>query len=255
MTPTRSRFELQGGGVELVVEFLSPVEPGDVRRQSIPMSYVTVTARSIDDQTHEVQLYLDISGGWASADAKQQITWVPVGSKDMQAWTIALKAPQLLTEQNDFAAWGTVVWATGQHNGLTYQSGQDTQVRGQFANHGKLSNSNDTSYRAIDDRCPVFGLSVDLGHLGDSAVATKFVIGQVRTPSVSYLGKHLQPLWTRYFSSWQEMLAFFHADLVGAARRADLLDTRIAKDARQSAVPHMKGYALWRCAKPTAVRS
>jgi hypothetical protein len=55
VTPVRSRFHLQGGGVSLVVEFLSPVEPGDLRRQSIPMSYLLVTAVSSDGRPHRVR--------------------------------------------------------------------------------------------------------------------------------------------------------------------------------------------------------
>ncbi len=42
VTATRSIFTFQGGGVQLTMEYLSPVEPGDLRRQSIPMSYVLV---------------------------------------------------------------------------------------------------------------------------------------------------------------------------------------------------------------------
>ena len=232
MTPTRSRFEMQGAGIGLVVEFLSPVEPNDVKRQAIPMSYVNVTARSIDGKAHEVQLYLDISGGWVSGDEEQQIIWAPVSSQRMHAWTVELKEPEPLTEQKQFAGWGTVVWATGQRSGLTYQSGEDTAVRASFVNHGKLGNSNDTKYRAINDRNPVFALSVDLGRVGHAAMTTVFVIGHVRTPAVSYLGKPLQPLWTRYFGGWQQMLAFFYADAAAAARRADSLDARITKDAR-----------------------
>jgi hypothetical protein len=232
MTPTRSRFELQGGGVGLVVEFLSPVEPDDLKRQSIPLSYVTVTANSIDGQTHQVQIYLDISGGWASGDRKQKITWAPLDSKDMQAWTVELTVPQPLTEQKEFAAWGTIVWATGKSTGLTFESGEDIHIRGQFVKEGKLNNSSDKNYRAIDDRSPVFGLSVDLGHLGDSGVTTEFIIGHVRTPALSYLGKPVQPLWTKYFNQWQDMLAIFYTDAAGAAQRADSLDARITKDAQ-----------------------
>ncbi len=44
VTPTRSRFTLEGGGIELTVEFLSPVEPGDTKRQSIPFSYLFLSA-------------------------------------------------------------------------------------------------------------------------------------------------------------------------------------------------------------------
>lgn len=56
VTATRSRFHLQGGGISLVAEFFSPVEPGDLRRQSIPMSYVVLTAASLDGKPHAVQL-------------------------------------------------------------------------------------------------------------------------------------------------------------------------------------------------------
>ena len=63
-------------------------------------------------------------------------------------------------------------------------------------------------------------------------MTTRFVIGHVRTPAVSYLGKPLQPLWKKYFGEWQDMLAFFHADASAAAQRASSLDARIAGDAQ-----------------------
>lgn len=232
VTPTRSQFELQGGGVQLVVEFLSPVEPDDFKRQSIPMSYVTVSAHSIDGKPHDIQLYLDISGEWCSGDSKQQITWNPVTSNGMQTWTVELETPKPLSEQKQFAAWGTIVWATGQRSGLTYQSGEDLHVRGQFVHQGKLGNNNDSNYRAIDDHAPVFALSVDLGSVTSSAVTTSFVIGHVRNPAINYMGKPLRSLWTKYFSDWQDMLAFFYRDASSAARRAQALDIRITADAR-----------------------
>jgi hypothetical protein len=180
-----------------VVEFLSPVEAGDLRRQSIPMSYVMVTASSIDGQGHDVQVYLDISGEWTSGDVSQPITWAPAqvtySSGTLQAWTVQLQNQQPLTEQNQLAAWGTMVWATPQQSGLTYQSGQDVVVRGQFVDNGKLSDTNDTNYRPISDNWPVFAFCADLGQVGGSPVTVPVSIGQVRTPAVSYLGQDLQP--------------------------------------------------------------
>jgi Glutaminase A six helical-hairpin domain/Domain of unknown function (DUF5127)/Domain of unknown function (DUF4964) len=236
VTPTRSRFHLQGGGVSLVVEFLSPVEIADQRRQSIPMSYILMTASSIDGQAHDVQLYVDISGEWTSGDDSQLITWEPAqvsyAGGTLQAWAVSLQNQQPLTEQDQLAAWGSVVWATPSSAALTYQSGQDIVVRAQFVNDGKLTNANDTNYRAISNNWPVFGFCVDLGRVAKSAVTTEVSIGQVRTPAVSYLGQALQPLWTSSFASWQDMLAFFHADLPAARRRATALDTQITSDAR-----------------------
>src|SRR5450755_3003931 len=238
VTPTRSRFTLEGGGVELVVEFLSPVEPGDLKRQSIPLSYVLISARSIDGHSHDVQIYADISGEWCSADDGQQITWAPSqissGGQTLQAWSVQLASQHPLTEQNQQAAWGSTVWATPSGAGLTYQSGQDIVVRAQFVSNGKLADTSDTNYRAIGNNWPVFAFCADLGQLGGAAQTVPLSIGLVRTPAVSYQGQDLQPYWTTQFSSWPDMVAFFLGDLAVAQRHADRLDARITGDARSA---------------------
>ncbi|HVT68672.1 MAG TPA: DUF5127 domain-containing protein, partial [Trebonia sp.] len=225
VTPTRSVFELSGGGVALTVEFLSPVEPGDLTRQSIPMSYVTFTVRATDGKRHDVRVYADVTGEWCSGDPTQKITWapqqvpVPAGTagaggaaRTLRVWTVQLADQQPLTEQNQQAAWGTLVWATPEGAGVTYQSGQDIVVRTQFVNDGTLTDTNDTSYRAIQDDWPVFAFAADLGSLGSAPATIPLTVGWVRTPAVSYLGQDLQPLWTTYFATWQDMLGSFHAD-------------------------------------------
>jgi hypothetical protein len=238
VTPTRTVFTLEGGGVGLTLEFLSPIEPGDLTRASIPLSYLVISARSIDGAPHDVQIYADISGEWCSADDSQEITWAPAqvsyGGGTVQAWTIQLANQQPLTEQNQQAAWGTTVWSASATSGLTYQSGQDILVRTQFVNNGRLTNTSDPNYRPIQNDWPVFGFCVDLGELGGTAKSVPLSVGLVRTPAVSYLGQDLQPLWTAKFSSWQDMLGFFHADLAAAERRADILDAKITNDARSA---------------------
>lgn len=239
VTPTRSVFTLAGGGVEVTVEFLSPVEPGDLRRQSVPMSYVVITARSSDGKAHDVQIYGDITGEWCSGDPGQQITWAPAeisgagsaAGPGLRAWTVQLANQRPLTEQNQQAAWGTWVWATPDGPDVTWQSGQDLVVRAQFVNTGKLTDSDDTNYRAISDNWPVFGFAADLGSLGGATRSVQFSVGHVHTPAVSYLGQALAPLWSAYFPAWQDMVAFFHADLAAARKRADRLDAKITGDA------------------------
>jgi hypothetical protein len=43
---------------------------------------------------------------------------------------------------------------------MTYQSGADVTVRGNFLNKGDLPNTQDTNYRAINDNWPVFGFGM-----------------------------------------------------------------------------------------------
>lgn len=63
-TSTRSTFSLTvEDKIDLQVEFLSPVYPDDLIRQSITFSYVEVSVKSLDGQDHDVQIYADVSGG------------------------------------------------------------------------------------------------------------------------------------------------------------------------------------------------
>jgi hypothetical protein len=52
-----------GGKVKMVITFLSPVTPNDLKRQSLTLSYLHVAVSSLDGQNHNVQLYTDISAG------------------------------------------------------------------------------------------------------------------------------------------------------------------------------------------------
>jgi hypothetical protein len=238
LTATRSVFTLQSSGVQITLEYLSPIEPGDLQRQSIPMAWVLVTAQSIDGASHDVSLYLDVTGEWLSGDPTQPFTWAPVSvpyrGGALQAWTMQLEQPQILTEIDDRAQWGTIILATPQTPGLSYQSGPSSTVRTQFVGQGVLLDTDDTSYTSIGgDGYPSFGFALDLGQVGSQPQTRQFSLGQVRTPLVSYLGTPLRPLWTEYFSDWQRMLAFFHADIAGARRRADTLDAKVSADARK----------------------
>lgn len=63
-TSTRSIFHFDvDGKVNLEVTFLSPVYPDDLGRQSQQFSYISVKALSADGASHNVQVYMDVSGG------------------------------------------------------------------------------------------------------------------------------------------------------------------------------------------------
>jgi hypothetical protein len=239
LTATSSTFSLQQAGVQLDVTFLSPVEPGDLRRQSMPLSYVTVQAKSIDGTPHSVQIYVDISGEWADNDVSQKITWDESGysARGSRLTTLSyqLATPRPLAENGDMATWGTITWSAADQSDTTWQIGQDAAVRPAFTANGKLGDAVDPDQpRAINDRWPVFAYAFDLGNVTTTSDPHTVSVGHIRTPAVSYLGTPLQPLWTQYFSSWQDMIGAFHSDSKAATARNAALDNRI-KDAATAA--------------------
>ncbi|WP_432824483.1 glutaminase domain-containing protein [Dactylosporangium sp. CA-092794] len=236
VTATRSTFTITAGPVRLEVEFLSPVDPASLRRQSVPMSYLAVTVFSADANTHQVSLYADVSGEWAHGDRTKQIGWSTQVTGTQRAHTFQPTAPSVLAEVNDQASWGTVVFATDEVAGLTWQTGADTTVRAQAANSGSLPNTADGNQpRAINASWPVFAFNRALGAVGPAGSGpVVFVIGHVRTPAVSYLGANLDPWWRTQWATWQDMLAWFRADRDPARAVSAALDAQVDAWARQA---------------------
>ncbi|BCJ56244.1 hypothetical protein Asp14428_77190 [Actinoplanes sp. NBRC 14428] len=239
VTATKSEFVLERAGVEVTVTFLSPVMPGDLRRQSQPLSYVSVSARSLDGAAHRVGVYADVSGEWASGDARRPITWDQRTTGGVVSLSFTQSEPRVLAESGDSAEWGTVVLSAPVRPGLTWQIGPDGEVRGQFAARGSLPGTVDPQKpRPINDRWPVFAFHQDLGTVGrDRSAPFVLSIGHVREPVVSYLGRQLPPLWKKYWPGWPEMVAAFHADHGAAVARGARLDARIERDATRAGGP------------------
>jgi hypothetical protein len=239
VTATRSIFTLTAGGVELTAEWLSPIEPGDLKRESAPLTLLTVSVQATDGKGHDVQLYADITGEWASSDETATITWQTTTTSGHRYWSVQLKTQHQLTEYEQMAQWGSAIWGTPRSARLTYQSGSASSVRKRFEAKGSLTDASDSNFRAINHDQPVFAFARDLGNVHASQVATSFVIGHVRNPLVSYgsPGRHLKPLWTRYWPHWSAMADFFLGDAAAARRRAARLDAKIQSAATAAAGP------------------
>ncbi|HEV2377352.1 MAG TPA: DUF5127 domain-containing protein [Streptosporangiaceae bacterium] len=228
VTATRSRYTLTAGPVTLTATFFSPVDPASLRRQCVPMSYISVTAAANDGNSHAVSVYVDISAEWAHGDDSQDVSWGQQTVGGLNVLTVTPTNPTVLAESGDQASWGTVVWATDNVSGLTWQTGQDTVVRGNAA-HGSLPNTNDTNQpRPISDNWPVFGFMRDLGTVTTKTSAEVVVcIGHVREPTVSYLGTNLNPYWSTYWTSWQQMLSWFRGDHAAALKVCSATDASV----------------------------
>ena len=238
VTATRSIYVLSGGGVDLTVTFLSPVDPNNLQRQSVPLSYITMQAASTDGNSHSVEVYFDISGEWAHGDTTQDLSWSQTTTSSTVALLNTPTSPSVLAEFNDQASWDTVVLASPSSTTLSWQIGQDVVVRAQAASTGVLGNTVDANQpRPISDDWPVFAFCSDLGTIPPDGPSAEFqvVIGHVRTPALSFLGTDLNSWWTTCWSGWQEMVDWFIDDYPSAFSGAAALDQQIQDDA-QSAV-------------------
>lgn len=92
---------------------------------------------------------------------------------------------------------------------ISYQTGVDLTVRGNFVTNSTLPNTKDTTFRAINDDWPVFAFAEDLGGVSSSAVtASVLSVGHVRDPALQYIvGENDFEMRSSYFFSEYDTVA------------------------------------------------
>ncbi|KAJ7760336.1 hypothetical protein B0H14DRAFT_3096426 [Mycena olivaceomarginata] len=241
-TSTQSTFVLSAGPVDVTATFLSPVEPTDLVKQSIPLSYMHVSVASTDGATHSVQVYSDISGEWVSGASEWDIQWSTT-TTDILSHQISLVSPAKYEEIGDQSQYGNWYYSILNGKGASAQIGRDAVVRAQFLNNGVLSTVKDNNFRAIADSWPVFALEKDLGKVGSTAAAVTYAIGHIRDPAIKYVlaGNVKQDrslyFWSKYSTrptsgmSTILFISFFLNDYSNALASANALDKKVETDA------------------------
>ncbi|KAH7121856.1 hypothetical protein B0J13DRAFT_159154 [Dactylonectria estremocensis] len=239
-TSTKTIFTMNiDDKIELTTTFLSPVYYDDLRRQSVTSSYLNVSVKSLDDNTHTVQVYCDVSGEWASGDSSAVINWETDSKDGVRYHKFYREEQDTFKEVNELASWGNWYWATGDQNGITYQIGEDAVVRSQFTGKGTLTGEIDEEFRAINDRWPVFALAHDLGSVGSTSKSALYTIGYTQEEAIQFQGQEediqsIQSLWKAYFSE-DELVTFFYKDYDYATTYCENLDSRVSKDSKAAA--------------------
>ena len=126
-------------------------------------------------------------------------------------------------------------------------------MRKQFADNGVLANSQDSDFRAVSDRWPVFGLAHNLGNVNAATSPVIYTVGHVRDPAIQYIvaGGALQDrssyFWTAFnsvddvvhlapslflrFTLTCSQIASFISDYSAALGRANAFDSKLNSDA------------------------
>jgi hypothetical protein len=228
--PTRTVFEFSHDDVRLRLEFLSPMDPRDLRLLSLPVGLLRAEVSA--QKPHAVQLYFDITGEWAVGSSDRRITWDGL-------FRIRPSQPRLFRETYNYPDWGEVHWVAV--DPATSQYGVQDDVRLAFVKG--VSPQRDTRYpRAANDDWPVFAHHWDLGKV-DKPVVRRAVLGHARRDVVNFFGAACAAYWTRHYSSASDMVAGVASEFESIRRRADAVDVEVVSRARAAGGPPLASLA------------
>lgn len=193
-TSTHTVFVVTAGSASFILDFFSPISPEDYVRQSLPFSYLTISASFFDGESSSVQIYSDIDNSWTDQFGTDVITeWAyATTEQNTQVFTLTPGGTATYSEVSDMAQWGTAVYCTRPNqSNLGSQVGDVGSTRADFAANGSLSGP--WSWEPGS----VVAYSQDLGSVGgpSSAKNITFVIGYFREASVNYFGSARTDYW------------------------------------------------------------
>ncbi|EJC98591.1 DUF1793-domain-containing protein [Fomitiporia mediterranea MF3/22] len=187
-TATRTSFIFTAGPMQINASFLSPVEPTDLVRQSMPYSYLSISASSTDGNSHSLRLYSDISGEFIAGNVSDIAQWSSSDEGEYIVLSMQLQAQQKYVEVSNHPQDATEYYAFKKISGTTTSWAITTDVinRGTAANGTSLGNKVDTNFRGVGDNWPVLGIAVDWQSVQSMSQPAVWAIAVVRGPSIQY---------------------------------------------------------------------
>ncbi|KLO07713.1 DUF1793-domain-containing protein [Schizopora paradoxa] len=234
MTPTRTIVETQAGPINLTMDFMSPIDADDLIRQSVPFSYLAISAASIDGKPHSVNVYSDVSSEWITTNLSDTTNSAEDTQNVFVSLQSSLNTSLPFVEIQDFAQDSTSVFALKNTAGVKYQIGLFMDVRNLGMNSTGLQDNIADSTSATD--VIVRGISVDLGQVIQTTSPMVFAIGVVRDPSIQFVSlsseAQLRSSYYRMnFTTSSDVVSFFLDDYDNASNQASRLDSQISTDA------------------------
>ncbi|KAH9020439.1 hypothetical protein EDB85DRAFT_1872502 [Lactarius pseudohatsudake] len=240
VSPTQTKLTADAGPMQINLTFLNPIEHEDWVKQSIPFSYMTLTAESLDGTAHAMQVYSDLNLGWSSG-----ITQFALGYPTAETVAIDGHFNYAILPQPE---WGTLYYGMQSVSGhgaicilplIVGDSGNISEVpasRDLFRLNGVLGNLDQIHDTAHDYDSTVFAISRDLGTIQATQDPVISVIGYdvnlvINYTDLSGATQKRKLLYQDKYGGKGDILADFISDFANASSRAQELELKILQRA------------------------
>lgn len=222
VTATRSIYTFRGGGIELTVEFCSPLIADDLDLLARPVTYLTLNQKATDGKAHSVTSYVDWTGEWVVEDTSQKIVAARHRLGKLEALSLRAADQRPLHRSGDRIRvdWGTL-YVAGPGDG--WIAGH-AAARGAFVGGTKPEADDMRFPRAADDDWPVVAMTSEIG-----SDPQTFLIAYDEDEAMQFFKRPLRPYWNRREIGPTKMLLDASISIPAARQRSAVFDERLWK--------------------------
>ena len=234
--PTRTIYTFANEKVQVQTVFLTPAIPSDLDVLSRPVTYITYTMRSLDNKTHNVQLYADAGADLTVNNADtQQVTWNRASRGNLTALRMGSVDQPVLAKRGDDLRidWGYLYVAAANIKGLQSVLTSRGNAQRAWGRTGNLPPADDAGKpRAAGDRSPVAALAFDVGAVGARPVSRVMMLAYDDEYSINWMGRKLRPYWRRGGRDALGLLGAAAREYEQLSRRSVAFDNELMADLR-----------------------
>lgn len=238
--PTRTIYEFEGSGIHLTATFFSPALPDNLDVFSRPITYLTWTARSIDQRTHSVQLYFSVSAQLAVDNDQQSVVWGTSHAGDLTVMYIGTNSQPVLAKSGDNLRidWGWADLVLPPQPGMTTATiGIDEWRRN--TREGTFTTSDDLAMpRTPRNNLPLLAVRFDLGNVAGTGVSRRAMIAYDDIQAIEFLNRRLSDYWRRSGMTMAELLQRAEQEEASLRTRAEAFDQALVSDLEKAGGSH-----------------
>jgi hypothetical protein len=237
VTPTRTLYQMEAGGMRLTLTFTSPLLVDDLEVLSRPVTYLTWEAKSTDDKPHSVSVYLDVAAQITVNTPDQPVLWSRYKVGDLSVLRAGSKDQSVLSRSGDNLRidWGYFYLAVPHQGTGETVLASDRAAREAFTQSGQLPDADDLRMpRPANDAWPVLACTFDLEKVTATPVARHVLLAYDDGFSIEYFHRKLRPYWRRKGMEVEELLRNVACEYATLTRRCQDFDRELTEDLRKS---------------------
>ena len=190
VTATKTAYRFNAGGVQLDLDFVSPLLLTDLELLARPITYLRHRVKSTDGRKHQVSLYFGASSTLASNTSTQEMETSVSEHEGLLIARAGTKEQPLLQKKGDDLRidWGYFYVATPKAGGAR----QSVSVA---RDHHSLFDSNKMNTALTSGKNLMLNTIIPFGEIGSSKKKQTILVGYDDLYSVQYFGQNLKPWW------------------------------------------------------------
>ncbi|MFO8002470.1 MAG: DUF4965 domain-containing protein [Marinilabilia sp.] len=209
LSATQSHYSFTCGPVDLDVQFVSPLLPGQLDLLSRPVNYINYQVSANDGQEHDVEVYFDATPQWAVDQTDQEVEITSGQAGDVNYLKTGTTEQPVLEKKGDDVRidWGYFYLAADEGENMSTSVYESVAGRKNFVEQGTASSGVETYTGDMTETMPLLSVSDNMGSVSEDAAQGYIMLGYDDIKSIQYFEDNLEPWWREGDVDMNDILA------------------------------------------------